>query len=72
MEFISEDKKTDEKLFAWARLIAATIVFIFGVIVINKLMEAIIIKGGHPVRVILGAAVLIMLIVLVLNILNMQ
>lgn len=69
---ISDEKKTDEKLFAWAKLIAATTVFIFGSVVANRFIEAITIKGGNVVRALTAGVLIFMLIVLVLRILYLQ
>ena len=69
---ISENKTMDEKLFAWARLIAATVVFIFGSIMINRLIETMVVKGGNVVRPLMASALIIALIFLVISMLRMQ
>jgi len=69
---ISEDKTTNEKPFAWARLIGATIVFIVGSVTINRLIEAMAVKGGNVVRPIMATALIFMLIFLTINILRLQ
>jgi len=69
---ISEDKTTNEKLFAWARLVGATIVFIVGSVTINRLIEVMAVKGGNVVRPIMGTALIFMLIFLTINILRLQ
>ena len=69
---ISKDKTTNEKLFAWARLIGANIVFIVGSVTINRLIEVMAVKGGNVVRPIMGTALIFMLIFLTINILRLQ
>jgi hypothetical protein len=69
---ISENKTTDEKLFAWARLIAATVVFIFGSVMINRLIETMVVKGGNIVRPVTAGVLIFALIVLVISMLRMQ
>jgi uncharacterized membrane protein YidH (DUF202 family) len=72
MGSISDDKTTNEKLFAWARLVGATIVFIVGSVTINRLIEAMAVKGGNVVRPIMSTVLIFMLIFLTINILRMQ
>jgi heme/copper-type cytochrome/quinol oxidase subunit 3 len=69
---ISDDKTTNEKLFAWARLVGATIVFIVGSVTINRLIEAMAVKGGNVVRPIMATGLIFMLIFLTINILRLQ
>jgi hypothetical protein len=68
----AEQKTLEEKLFAWARLVGATIVFIVGSMSINRLIELMNVKGGNVVRPIMGAALITMLILLTTFILRLQ
>jgi len=72
MGSISDDKTTNEKPFAWARLVGATIVFIVGSVTINRLIEAMAVKGGNVVRPIMATVLIFMLIFLTINILRLQ
>jgi len=69
---ISGDKTTNEKVFAWARLVSATIVFIFGSVVINRFINSMVVKGGNVVRPLAAAVLIFMLIILVIKILSLQ
>jgi hypothetical protein len=69
---ISDEKKTDEKLFAWARLVGATIVFIVGSVTINRLIESMVVKGGNIVRALTAGVLIFMLIFLTISILRLQ
>jgi len=72
MGTISDDKKTNERPFAWARLVGATIVFIAGSITINRLIESMVVKGGSIVRPVLAGALISMLIFLTISVLWLQ
>jgi hypothetical protein len=72
MEGIAKRETLEEKLFSWARLISATIVFIVGSIIINRFIETVVVKGGSTIRSSLAATLIIMLIILAINILRMQ